>query len=134
MSSLKYISFVNTIPSKSIIKYLLSRSNNKRLTGLIIIKKHGLKIQRTNCMGFVFVFQGYEGSLLKVTSKNGKTASVRVNNENMLLLRVLCANCKTTPEPQTRHLMQVLIKYCSFPSFAAGGFRYVPDARWRRSR
>lgn len=24
----------------------------------------------------IFVFQGYEGSLLKVTNKNGKTASV----------------------------------------------------------
>ena len=29
---------------------------------------------------FFFIFQGYEGSLLKVTSKNGKTSSVSTNS------------------------------------------------------
>lgn len=35
---------------------------------------------------FLIVFQGYEGSLLKVTSKNGKTASV---SENIIFFRSL---------------------------------------------
>lgn len=44
--------------------------------------------ENNNCIFFLrfFRLQGYEGSLLKVTSKNGKTASVSVAKETVIFI------------------------------------------------
>lgn len=56
------------------------------LSRLLKIKKSDLSDRFSIIFSrIVFTFQGYEGSLLKVTSKNGKTASVSMNMMILLL-------------------------------------------------
>lgn len=56
------------------------------LPRLLKIKKSDLSDRFSIIFSRIFfTFQGYEGSLLKVTSKNGKTASVSMNMMILLL-------------------------------------------------
>lgn len=55
--------------------------------GVVNVKNVSISIYEIIDIILRFYLQGYEGSLLKVTSKNGKTASVSVTS-NILIASV----------------------------------------------